>query len=163
MIFLGINDCGRTDAEDLEPIVEAVLDGVDDLYTKAGARNFVLVDIPPIDHSPQAADSGSMDKIEERVKAWNIILKRGTAEFATSTKPATTVLFSSYRVLMEVLEEPCEFDFNEDDPTTEGGGIWADDLHLTCKELYSLNISVLGAHKNKMANALIVALTTVFL
>jgi hypothetical protein len=32
---------------------------------------------------------------------------------------------------MEVLEEPCEFDFNEDDPTTEGGGIWADDLHLT--------------------------------
>lgn len=131
VIFLGINDCGRTDAEDLEPIVEAVLDGVDDLYTKAGARNFVLVDIPPIDHSPQAADSGSMDKIEERVKAWNIILKRGTAEFATSTKPATTVLFSSYRVLMEVLEEPCEFDFNEDDPTTEGGGIWADDLHLT--------------------------------
>lgn len=40
-------------AEDLEPIVEAVLDGVDDLYIKAGARSFVLVDIPPIDHSPQ--------------------------------------------------------------------------------------------------------------
>ena len=50
---MGINDCGSTDADELEPIVESVFDAVHDLYVKAGARNFVLVDVPPIDRSPQ--------------------------------------------------------------------------------------------------------------
>ncbi len=41
------------------------------------------------------------------------------------------ILFSSHQVLEEVLEDPSEFDFGEDDPTTEEGRIWVDDLHLT--------------------------------
>ena len=30
-----------------------------------------------------------------------------------------------------VLDDPLEYDFTEDDVTTEAGGIWADELHLT--------------------------------
>ncbi len=52
VLYLGINDCGRTSSDELEAIVEALLGTVHDLYIKAGARNFVLVDVPPIDHSP---------------------------------------------------------------------------------------------------------------
>lgn len=76
-------------------------------------------------------DSGSPDEIEERVRTWNDLLKAQAAEFSTSSKEATLFLFSSCQVVTEVLEDPAEFDFGEDDPTTEGGGIWQDDLHLT--------------------------------
>ncbi|KIK24084.1 hypothetical protein PISMIDRAFT_678594, partial [Pisolithus microcarpus 441] len=34
VIFMGINDCGRTDSYDLEPIVECILDTVHELYVK---------------------------------------------------------------------------------------------------------------------------------
>jgi len=49
---LGINDCGRTPSDELEPIVEVIFDTRHDLYAKFGARNFVLIDVPPIDRSP---------------------------------------------------------------------------------------------------------------
>ncbi|KAI0710089.1 hypothetical protein C8Q76DRAFT_624757 [Earliella scabrosa] len=130
-VSMGINDCGSTDADELEPIVESVFDTVHDLYVKAGARNLILVDVPPIDRSPQATDSGMSDEIEERVKTWNELLHTQATEFGTSSTEATVLLFSSHQVLSEVLDDPAEFDFGEDDPTTEGGGIWADDLHLT--------------------------------
>ena len=52
VISLGINDCGGTSSDELEPIVEAIFDILHDLYVKVGARNFVLIDVPPIDRSP---------------------------------------------------------------------------------------------------------------
>ncbi|KAI0755088.1 hypothetical protein C8Q80DRAFT_409820 [Daedaleopsis nitida] len=130
-IFMGINDCGSNDLEELESIVDNVFDVVHDLYVKAGARNFILVDVPPIDRSPQATDSGMSDEIAERGKTWNELLRAQATEFGTSSKEATVLVFSAHYVLSEVLDDPTEFDFSEDDPTTEKGGIWADDLHLT--------------------------------
>lgn len=52
VFYLGINDCGRMPSDDLEPIVEAVFDVLHGLYTKFFARNFVLIDVPPINRSP---------------------------------------------------------------------------------------------------------------
>ena len=52
VFYLGINDCGRTCSDDLEPIVEAIFDVLHSLYTKFFARNFVFIDVPPIDRSP---------------------------------------------------------------------------------------------------------------
>ena len=52
VLSLGINDCGRTSSDELEPIVEAIFDTLHDLYVKVGARNFVLIDVPPINRSP---------------------------------------------------------------------------------------------------------------
>jgi len=75
--------------------------------------------------------SGSSEEIKERVKTWNDLLRAQTIEFGTSSKQATVLLFSSHQVLSEVLEHPSDFGFSEDDPATEGGGIWEDDLHLT--------------------------------
>ena len=47
VLSLGINDCGRVFSDELEPIVEIILDTLHDLYTKFGARNFVLIDRSP--------------------------------------------------------------------------------------------------------------------
>ncbi|KZT18339.1 carbohydrate esterase family 16 protein, partial [Neolentinus lepideus HHB14362 ss-1] len=131
VVFLGINDCGTTDSEELDSIVENIFDTLHHLYVRAGARNFVLFDIPPIDRSPQAIDSDSVQVIEDRVKTWNEVLQAQTTEFALSSKEATVMLFSSHQVLLDVLEDPLEYDFSEDDPTNEGGIIWVDDLPLT--------------------------------
>ncbi|TFY56041.1 hypothetical protein EVG20_g9087 [Dentipellis fragilis] len=130
-LFVGINDCGSNECDDLEAIVETIFDAAHDLYVKAGARNFIIVNVPPVDRSPQASDSESSAEMEERVRTWNDLLRTQATEFGTSSKEATVLLFSSHQALLEVLEDPSEFGFSEDDPDTEGGGIWEDDLHLT--------------------------------
>lgn len=130
-VFVGINDCGQTESYDLESVIECILNAVHELYIKAGARNFVLMNVPPIDLSPQVVDAGLSGEMEERIQVWNELLQAETTEFGTGNKEATVLLFSSHQVLTEVLNDPHEFDFSEDDPTTEGGGIWVDDLHVT--------------------------------
>ena len=141
-------DCGTTDTDDLEPIVETVVDALHDLYVKAGARNLVLIDVPPVDRSPQGARtrsaspralttacpavaSDSTDAIAERVQTWNELLRAQAREFPAGSAHATVLLFSAHEVLTEVLDDPEAFDLDEDDPETEGGGFWEDDLHIT--------------------------------
>jgi len=85
-VFLGINDCGTTDSDELYSIVENIFDTLHHLYVRAGARNFVLFDIPPIDRSPQAIDSDSVQVIEECVKTWNEVLHAQATEFALCGK-----------------------------------------------------------------------------
>ncbi|XP_006463806.1 hypothetical protein AGABI2DRAFT_120609 [Agaricus bisporus var. bisporus H97] len=149
-VFLGINDCGRRRSEALEFIVEDIFDTVHDLYVKAQARNFVLIDVPLVDRSPQGnshpfqsdqevllTDASSaielecMEKIEERVETWNKLLRTQAIEFQSKTTDATVLIFSSHKLFSDILDDPLEYEFTEDDPETEGGGIWVDDLHPT--------------------------------
>ncbi|KAJ8515619.1 hypothetical protein ONZ45_g6975 [Pleurotus djamor] len=131
VIFFGINDCGSTDVDDLEAIVEGIFDGIHELYDKSHARNFILFDVPPVDRSPQAIDAESSPTISDRISAWNELLLAHAEAFARSTRAATILVFSTHHVLTEVLDDPLEYDFSEDDVENEGGGIWVDDLHLT--------------------------------
>ena len=76
-------------------------------------------------------ESGSAEDIKERVEIWNALLRSKAEEFAKDYEKATVFVFSSHQVLGEVLEEPLDFDFAEEDPGIGGAGIWIDDLHLT--------------------------------
>ena len=78
-----------------------------------------------------AVESDSADDIKDRVHAWNELLKNQANDFAKGSDMATVFIFSSHHVLTEVLDDPIDFDFTEDDPEMEGASIWADDLHLT--------------------------------
>ena len=78
-----------------------------------------------------AVELDSADDIKERVHTWNGLLRSQANDFAKGSNMATVFIFSSHHVLTDVLDDPLEFDFTEDDPETEGAGIWADDLHLT--------------------------------
>ena len=53
VLFIGINDV--LDREELPKIVERVLESAHSLHTKAGARNFVFIDVPPVDRAPEGA------------------------------------------------------------------------------------------------------------
>lgn len=116
-----------------------------DLYIKAGARNFVLVDVPPIGRSPGGLDlilscsyqvtgplcsPDSSDEIQDHVGTWNDLQVRPrVSESSMSSPQATVFVFSSHKVLTNVLDDPLECDLGENDPD-EGGAIWEDDLHL---------------------------------
>ena len=78
-----------------------------------------------------ATESDSADDIKGRVCMWNELLRSQANDFAKGSDMATVFVFSSHRVLTEVLDDPLDFDFTEDDPETEGAGIWVSDLHLT--------------------------------
>jgi len=128
-VFIGINDCANYD--ELEDSVEAVSDALHNLYVKAGARNFVLLDVPPIDRSPQAVNTSSVEDMRNCVEIWNSLLQTQATEFGIAYKEATVLVFSSHQVLTGVLDGPSRYGFNDHEPTTECGGIWMDDLHLT--------------------------------
>ncbi|TFK28931.1 hypothetical protein FA15DRAFT_583293, partial [Coprinopsis marcescibilis] len=111
--------------------VERVFDALHDLYTRAGARSFVVVDVPPTDRSPSAINFEMSDEMEGRICAWNTLLTKQAREFGTTYSEATLLLVSSHNILSDILDDPAKFDFTEDDVAAEGGGIWADILHLT--------------------------------
>jgi hypothetical protein len=108
--------------------VETVFDTFHDLYVKSSARNFVLVDVPPIDRSPRgnkgidcpslvksnfshpAVESDSAEDSKEWINTWNELLRCQAKDFAEGSERATILVFSSHQVLTEVLDEPLDFD-----------------------------------------------------
>ena len=76
-------------------------------------------------------ESDSAEDIKDRVHTWNELLRSQANDFVQGSDMATVFVFSSHHVLTEILDDPLDFDFTEDDPETEGAGIWVDDLHLT--------------------------------
>ncbi|KAG2119184.1 hypothetical protein DEU56DRAFT_747478 [Suillus clintonianus] len=131
VLFLGINDCGTTDADDLEPIVDVIFDTVHQLYIRARARNFVIINVPPIDRSPAGLSFSA--ELEDRIETWNDLLQKETADFASGGTQATqsVFLFSSNAVLTDVLDSPVKYKFSEKDVMQAGGSIWEDELHIT--------------------------------
>ncbi|KDQ56113.1 carbohydrate esterase family 16 protein [Jaapia argillacea MUCL 33604] len=129
VIWIGINDCGRTWEDDLEEIMEVVSDALHDLYVKAGARNFLLVDVPPMDRSPGGVDQQT--ELAGRCSTWNTLLRSQASSFADESKQASVVVFSAHRVLSDILDDPTEYEFGSDAPEEDGGEIWSDELHIT--------------------------------
>ncbi|TBU21927.1 hypothetical protein BD311DRAFT_771330 [Dichomitus squalens] len=154
IVFIGINDCGTTERDELEPVIQDIFDSaLHDLYVRAGARNFIIFDVPPVDRSPQALESESSDLIEDRVETWNETLQTQTTEFGLSSTEATVFLSSAHQVLTDVLDDPLEYEFSEGDPADEGGGIWVDELHLTSEVHDILAEQLLRAVLNSVPDA----------
>ena len=129
--------------------MELLFDAVHDLYVKAGARNFLFIDVPPINRSPGGKTTQQQEiytteltfsytlasliesDISERYERWNELLLTQAEEFAESSKKATVLVFSSHDVLSDVLDKPEEYGFQKSDVNEAGEGIWEDQLHLT--------------------------------
>ncbi|KAJ8088933.1 hypothetical protein PM082_014180 [Marasmius tenuissimus] len=131
ILFFGINDCGSNQECFLSDIVSKILEAAQRLYDEAAARNFLFIDVPPIDRSPSGVKFDCADIIERRVQTWNEEFRTQIVEFQANTATAKVNIFSLHQVLSKILDDPEDFDFTEDDSTTEGGAIWVDELHLT--------------------------------
>jgi hypothetical protein len=75
----------RPSADDLEEVVESLFDAVHELYIKASARNFLLVDVPPLDRCP----GGAPLKVSFRANGIADKLSQLSSQQLTSTRPVT--------------------------------------------------------------------------
>ncbi len=62
--------------------------------------------------------------MQDRIETWNDLLRARASEFAMSSPQVTVFVLSSHKVLTDVLDDPLEYDFDENDPDDEGGAIW---------------------------------------
>ncbi|CAL1711289.1 unnamed protein product [Somion occarium] len=120
VLWFGINDCGAEDDDEREETVDLVFDAMHDLYVKADARNFLLIDIPPVHRSPLAETYSEFQSSiwEDRIEDWNERLREQAVEFATSGSQATVFLYSSNHILTKILDKPLEYGLS---PSPEPG------------------------------------------
>lgn len=78
-----------------------------------------------------ALNTDSQSPLKDLVAAWNAHLNSHCTSFALSTPQATILLFSAHTVISNILDEPEDYGFRDEDVTEEGGKIWSDELHLT--------------------------------
>lgn len=122
---VGLISDSNTDAVDLEPIVEQVLDAMHQLYIKWKGHSFLLVDVPPMHRSPggtsRSAFACHTDALihtcpnitgidlgfdDERYTSWNKELLSQARYFAESTAHASVYVASSYNIIADFLDRP---------------------------------------------------------
>ncbi|KAG8809576.1 hypothetical protein FRC17_003379 [Serendipita sp. 399] len=140
--------------ETIDEIVETLFEHLDRLYLGAGARNFVLLDVPSLDRSPGALDQEEISsEIRESCKEWNEAMKSGIRDFSKISKEANMRLFSSERFLSNILDSPEDYGFDEADTCLENGAIWADELHLATEVHRLLAKELIQALDTELRNA----------
>ncbi|KAI9507553.1 hypothetical protein F5148DRAFT_1276162 [Russula earlei] len=130
--WVGANDCRilyTNDRAEITPVIATLFAAQDTLY-RAGARNFLFIDVPPLYMSPIGESMG--DKVV-RFGNWNEELRRGLANFAAAHPDATVMLFSAWDTFTRILSDPARYGFNPADRTTQGGSIWFDFMHPTSR------------------------------
>lgn len=135
VLWMGINDCGRTDADELETIVERIFDAMHDLYVKWKARSFLLINVPPMQRSPGGKD---MCIDAERYETWNFELLQQAETFAKTASKASVFVVSSYSIISEILDHPAKYGLSDPDDAVSDdsddaaeAAAWEDNIHLS--------------------------------
>lgn len=169
VLWIGINDLAET-SNPVQPI-QLLFQLMGELHN-AGARNFLLLDCPPIHRTPNSGDPESGPN-SDRFEDWNGLLfmqarffvarhqdytsARDTpADTPEPISPVTTpngvgvggdtsvFVFSSWSTFMSILDYPEAYGFDEDEVDEAQGPVWMDDLHPTSKVH-----GILAKHLNK--------------
>lgn len=116
-VFDGINDVinsftlGVEATSVLYKNVFAVYHGLIDQLYYAGARNFLLVDIPPVDRAPWTTIQGSGAQLVERaaILAWNELLASMALEVKGEKADANIFTVSACNLFNQVLDNPSSY------------------------------------------------------
>ncbi|KAI0311965.1 SGNH hydrolase-type esterase domain-containing protein [Amylostereum chailletii] len=133
--WIGVNDCRTMITVTMDGIVAAIANlfaAQEQLY-RAGARNFLFVDVPPVDRSPAGANAAGDYSL--RFKVWNEQLRKAMHDFTAAHADATVLLFSSWNTFTRVLDNPAAYGLNPHDVRTQGGSIWFDYMHPSSRFL----------------------------
>lgn len=133
--WIGINDCAKcADEVSIKMSIVQLFQEQEHLY-KAGARNFLFIDVPPITRTPigQAMIRLNAEADTGVYKSWNSELRESIARFSTAHPEITTFFFSSWDTFTRVLDDPVSHGFKKDDVVKNGGNIWVDHLHPSTK------------------------------
>ncbi|KAH9935006.1 uncharacterized protein B0H18DRAFT_979369 [Fomitopsis serialis] len=132
--WVGINDCSYETAEAIPGVVSEVFKLLSDLY-EHGARNFMLIDLPPVERSPSGPSPENAARMfanrPPKTTLWNIALRTQAETFAAAHDEATVLIYSSWAMFTKVLDAPAAYGFTTDDVRKPAGSIWVDRLHPT--------------------------------
>ena len=127
-----VNRYRRNRIKNLPTVIGYLLSQAEQLYESAGARNFLFIDIPPIDRAParastlQTCTSGpdialhllvkhlaksspvayALGDHKRKYTTWNIELTAAITRFEVAHPLATVFTFSSYDTFTRLLDDP---------------------------------------------------------
>ncbi|ESK90174.1 carbohydrate esterase family 16 protein [Moniliophthora roreri MCA 2997] len=130
-IWIGINDIGNSyyQSGDRGAFSDTLLNADD-----AGARNFLFLNVPPVERSPlmlsQSKDAQTLESTV--ISGFNSRLATKIASFKSNHSGVTTYLYDSYAGFAKILDNPTSYGFK--DATSYGNSpdlFWFNDLHPT--------------------------------
>ncbi|KAI0093706.1 hypothetical protein BDY19DRAFT_918418 [Irpex rosettiformis] len=121
--WIGINDV--LTFSDQKSSLKTLFELQEVLYRSGGARNFLFIDVPPIDRCPVFAPSA------EHYQSWNTTLREAILTFISTHPDATAFLFSSHDLFTRILDHPEKYGFAKSTVNKAGGCFWYDYLHPT--------------------------------
>lgn len=114
--FIGINDIGNSwwldNATMLYDQIFSVYGGLLDQVYDTGARNFLFLNVPPINLAPMTLDNGnwSVENEGKMIGVWNSKLVNMTAAFnARHGHKTTTIIHDTHAVYEAALKDPKAF------------------------------------------------------
>ncbi|KAF4592808.1 hypothetical protein EYR38_008510 [Pleurotus pulmonarius] len=126
-VFIGINDIGNSYylSGDRAARLGLELRGVEtqgDLCSDSGARNFLFVNVPPIDRSPLMLAQGASAQSAEKtvLQGFNTKLAAKIAAFKVNHTGVQTYTWDSSATFTRILDSPTTYGFK--DATTFGDG-----------------------------------------
>jgi len=136
LTWVGINDCARVKndrTQYMNECMKTLMEQQTTLYD-FGARNFLFINIPPIERSPAVPpESEKLPGSGDNYKLWNSTLHEAVQSFHSLHPDVTALIYSSYNTFSRVLDDPAQFGFKAGDEKKRGGSIWVDQLHPTSK------------------------------
>lgn len=113
-IFIGINDIGNSYSSQnatLLPTIFTELSGLVDQLYASGARNFLFLNVPPVDKSPltQSAGASAQSLEANDIADWNSRLVSLSASLTKEHCDVTSFIFDTHKVFSRVLEHPCAY------------------------------------------------------
>lgn len=110
--FLGINDVGNAygnaNASDVLTQDMAVYAEQMDVLYQSGARNFLFLNVPPVNRSPLTKAQGkAAQKLEAHyIATWNAGVANMAANLSQTYDDATTFVFNTHKLFKQVLNNP---------------------------------------------------------
>ncbi|KAF2485855.1 hypothetical protein BDY17DRAFT_338602 [Neohortaea acidophila] len=118
--FFGINDVhtailkptpGASTAQILTTAVARYAAFIDVVY-HSGARNFLFINVPPVERAPTVTIKGAAEvhAHAEAIVQWNRDVSALTTNLTTTYPDVTTFLFDANSLFNQVMDEPCSYE-----------------------------------------------------
>ncbi|KAI0800239.1 hypothetical protein C8Q74DRAFT_1235266 [Fomes fomentarius] len=155
-VWIGINDIGNSyyQSGDRDAFSDVLLDSyfgqVQRLVSiaaslNAGARNFLFVNVPPIDRSPlmlgQSQDAQALEK--QVIAGYNSKLVARAASLKAANSGVKTWIWDSNTAFTTVLNNPTKFGFADATSYGNAGSFWGNNYHpsAAAHEIFGQNVS----------------------
>ncbi|KLO09714.1 hypothetical protein SCHPADRAFT_907541 [Schizopora paradoxa] len=136
--WIGINDIGNSYYESgnrsafAETLLDAYFAQVQDIVRyNVGGRNFLFINVPPIDRSPLMVSQGAAAQASEAsvIADFNTRLASRVTQFGVNNTDVTTWLWDSNAAFTKVLNDPTTYGFIDNTSYGNTGDFWGNNYH----------------------------------